>query len=73
MAIKKALRGISGGADLLHPKLNVSYVLAAIVAVAVLLMVWGGGKLVFAKGKSVVQGVMPESTGAGDLEAELGL
>ena len=58
MAIKKALRGISGGADLLHPKLSVGYILAAVVAVAVLLMVWGGGKYVFAKGKSVAQGLL---------------
>jgi len=73
MAIKKALRGVTGGADLLRPKLSLGYVVAAMVAVAVLLMVWGGGKYIFSKGKSVAQGLLPESTGSGDLEAELGL
>jgi len=73
MAIKRALRGVTGGADLLHPKLSLGYVVAAMVAVAVLFMVYGGGKYIFGKGKAVAQGLLPESTGMGDLEAELGL
>ena len=72
MAIKKALRGMTGGADLLKPKLNVGYVLAAIVSVAVLLMVWGGGKILFAKGKSVAEGLIPSAESV-DYKAKLGL
>ena len=67
------LKRSGGKVDLTKVDLSLKGMLLLVVAVALVIAAVGGGKLVFAKGKSVVQGVMPESTGAGDLEAELGL
>jgi hypothetical protein len=72
MAIKGALKGMTKGADLLHPKLNLGYVLAAIVAVAVLLGVWKGGGYLYGKVSKVTQGLVP-SADAPDWEAKLGI
>lgn len=72
MAIKGALKGMTKGADLLHPKLNLGYVLAAIVAVAVLLGVWKGGGYLYGKVSKVSQGLIPTAD-APDWEAKLGI
>lgn len=72
MAIKGALKGMTKGADLLHPKLNLGYVLAAIVAVAVLLGVWKGGGYLYGKVSKVTQGLIPTAD-APDWEAKLGI
>ena len=70
--IKGAVKGMAGGADLLHPKLSLGYVLAAIVAVAVLLGVWKGGGYLYGKVSKVTQGLVP-SADAPDWEAKLGI
>jgi len=70
--IKGALKGMTKGADLLHPKLNLGYVLAAIVAVAVLLGVWKGGGLLYSKVGKITQGLVPKAE-APDWEARLGI
>ena len=67
------LKRSGGKVDLTKVDLSVKGMLLLIVAFAVVLAAFGGGKYVLGKSKSVVQGVMPESTGSGDLEAELGL
>ena len=72
MAIKKALRGISGGADLLRPKLSLGYIVAAVVAVAVLLGVIAGGRYLYAKAGKIGQGLMPKAE-MPDWEAKLGI
>jgi len=72
MAIKKALRGMTGGADLLRPKLSLGYIVAAIVAVAVLLGVITGGKWLYAKAGKVAQGVIPQAENV-DYKARLGI
>jgi len=72
MAIKKALRSVTGGADLLHPKLSLGYVVAAIVAVAVLLGVWAGGKWLYAKSRKMTEGILPNAEKP-DLRGKLGL
>jgi len=64
----------SGGkVDLTKVDLSIKGILILVIAFAFVMAAFGGGKYVLGKGKSVVQGVMPESMGAGDLEAELGL
>ena len=72
MAIKKALKGMTGGADLLRPKLSLGYIVAAVVAVAVLLGVLAGGKWLYAKTGKVVQGVIPQAESI-DYKAKLGI
>ena len=67
------LKRSGGKVDLAKVDLSLKGLLLLIVAFAVILAAYGGGKYVLGKTKSVVQGVLPESTGAGDLEAELGL
>lgn len=72
MALKKALRGMTGGADLLRPKLSLGYILAAVVAVAVLILVVTGGKWLYAKSAKIGQGLIPKAD-MPDWEAKLGL
>lgn len=72
MALKKALRGMTKGADLLRPKLSLGYIVAAIVAVAVLLGVWAAGKWLYAKTSKVTQGLIPKAD-MPDWEAKLRL
>ena len=72
MSIKKSLRGMSGGANLLRPKLSLGYIVAAVVAVAVLLAVIAGGKWLYAKAGSVAQGVIPSAESV-DFKAKLGI
>jgi len=72
MALRKAVSGITKGADLLHPKLSLSYILAAIVAVSVLILVFTGGKWLYAKAAKVGQGLIPQAK-MPDFRAQLGI
>lgn len=67
------LKRSGGKVELTKVDLSVKGLLLLVIAFAVILAAFGGGKWLLGKSKSVVQGVLPESTGAGDLEAELGL
>lgn len=47
MVIKRSISNITKGADLLKPKPNLEYVIAAIVGVGVLMVVYKGGQMLF--------------------------
>ena len=72
MTLKKAIRGATGGADLLKPKLSLGYIVAASVAVAVLILVIGLGKWGYAKTRKLSEGLIP-SAAKPDLRGKLGL
>ena len=72
MSLRKAVGGMTKGADLLKPKLSVQYILAGIVAVAVLLLVLTGGKWLYAKGSGILQGLIPQAK-MPDFRAKLGI
>jgi hypothetical protein len=67
------LKRSAGKINMAKVDLSLKGVLMLVVAFAVLLGAFGGGKWLLGKGKAVVQGVVPQASGAGDLEAELGL
>jgi hypothetical protein len=67
------LKKSAGKIDMTKVDLSAKGVLILVVAFAVLLGAFGGGKWLLGKGKAVVQGVVPQATGTGDLEGELGL
>lgn len=67
------LKKSAGNVDMTKVDLSPKGLLILVVAFAVLLGAFGGGKWLLGKGKAVVQGVVPQASGAGDLEAELGL
>jgi len=67
------LKKSAGNVDMTKVDLSPKGLLVLVVAFAVLLGAFGGGKWLLGKGKAVVQGVVPQASGAGDLEAELGL
>ena len=70
--MKKYLGKLTGGADLLRPKLSVGYIIAAVVAVAVLLGVLAGGKWLYAKAGRISQGLIPSAENV-DYKARLGI
>jgi hypothetical protein len=70
--MKKYLSKVTGGADLLRPKLSIGYIVAAVVAVAVLLAVITGGKWLYAKAGRIAQGVIPSAENV-DYKAKLGI
>ena len=49
MVVKKTISSITRGADLLKPKPDLQYVMAAIVGVGVLMLVYKGGQILFDK------------------------
>jgi hypothetical protein len=49
MVVKRTISSITRGADLLKPKPDLQYVVAAIVGVGVLMLVYKGGQIVFDK------------------------
>jgi hypothetical protein len=59
MAIKKTISNLGGGADLLRPQMNLTYIAAATVGIVVLLFVWKMGGLIFAKGTGFVESRIP--------------
>ena len=67
------LKRSGGKVDLTKVDLSAKGLLLLVVAIALVIAAVGGGKWVHGKGKALVHGVLPESTGTGDLEAELGL
>jgi len=67
------LKKSAGKVDMTKVDLSAKGLLILVVAFAVLLGAFGGGKWMLGKTKAVVQGVVPQASGAGDLEAELGL
>lgn len=73
MALKKSLGKITGGANMMQPRLQLAWVIPAIFGVVAILIVIGAGKGVFAFGKKKVEGLIPGSANTPDLEAKLGL
>ena len=64
----------SGGkVDLTKVDLSLKGILFLVLALAVLIGAYAGGKWVLAKGKAVTQGILPDSTGTGDIERQLGI
>ena len=59
MVIKKTISSVTRGADLLKPKPNVEYVVAAIVGVTVLLLVYKGAQMAFDKFSMMGQSYNP--------------
>ena len=70
--MKKYLGKVTGGADLLRPKLSIGYIVAAVVAVAVLLGVIAGGKWLYARAGRLAQGLIPTAENV-DYKAKLGI
>ena len=56
----------------MRPKLSIGYIVAAVVAVAVLLGVITGGKWLYAKAGTLAQGVIPSAENI-DYKAKLGI
>lgn len=73
MALKKSLSKITSGADMMRPRLQLGWLIAATFGVVAVLIVIGAGKGVFAFGKRKVEGLIPGSANTADLEAKLGL
>jgi hypothetical protein len=49
MVVKRTISNITRGADLLKPKPDLQYVMAAVVGVGVLMLVYKGGQMLFDK------------------------
>jgi len=72
MTITKTLSSVTRGADITKPELSLQYVVAATVGVAVLMLAWRMGGLIFNKGSTLVQGHIP-GTATPDYRAALGI
>jgi len=72
MTVKKTLGGITRGADLLKPKPDLNYVIAAIVGVGVLMLVYKGGEILFDKFSMMGQSHNPYAPKP-DYKAALGI
>ena len=72
MAVKKTLSGITRGADLLKPKPDLDYIIAAIIGVGVLMLVYKGAEIVFDKFTMVGQSYNPYAPKR-DYKAALGI
>jgi hypothetical protein len=59
MVIKRTISGITKGADLLKPKPNLEYVVAAVVGVGVLMLVYKGGQILFDRFSAMGQSYNP--------------
>ena len=70
--MKKYLGKLSGGADLLRPKLSIGWVLMGVFSVVALLAVIAGGKWVYARAGRLAQGVIPSAESI-DYKAKLGI
>jgi hypothetical protein len=74
MGLKKTVGRLTGGADMMRPRLQVGWLLPAIFGVVAILIVIGAGKGVFNFGKKKVEGLMPSAqSNVSDLESQLGL
>ena len=72
MVVSKTLSNITRGADLLKPKPDLQYVIAAIVGVGVLMMVYKGGTMLFERFQMFGQSYNPYSPKP-DYKAALGI
>jgi len=72
MAISKTISNVTGGANLLSPQLNLTYIIAATVGIVVLLFVWKAGTTIYDKGSKAVQARVPGGE-TPDLAAALGI
>ena len=70
--MKKYLGKLSGGADLLRPKLSIGWVLMGVFSVVALLAVIAGGKWVYERAGRLAQGVIPSAENV-DYKARLGI
>jgi hypothetical protein len=72
MVVKKTISNISRGADLLKPKPDLQYVVAAIVGVVVLMVVYKGAQMGFDKFAMMGQSYNPYAPKP-DYKAALGI
>jgi len=72
MVVSKTLSNITRGADLLKPKPDLQYVIAAIVGVGVLMMVYKGGTMLFEQFQLMGQSYNPYAPKP-DYKAALGI
>ena len=70
--MKKYLSKVTGGANLLRPKLSPGYIVAAMVAVMVLLIVITGGKWLAERANRLAQSIIPSAPNI-DYKAKLGI
>jgi hypothetical protein len=47
MVVKKTISNITRGADLLKPKPDLQYIIAAVIGVTVIMMAYKGGQMLF--------------------------
>ena len=47
MVVKKTISNITRGADLLKPKPDIQYLIAAVIGVTVIMLAYKGGQMVF--------------------------
>ena len=47
MVVKKTISSITRGADLLKPKPDIQYIIAAVIGVTVMMLAYKGGQMVF--------------------------
>jgi hypothetical protein len=72
MVVKKTLSNITRGADLLKPKPDLQYIMAAVVGVGVLMLVYKGGIILFDKFSMMGQSYNPYAPKP-DYKAALGI
>jgi hypothetical protein len=72
MVVKKTLSNITRGADLMKPKPDLQYVIAAVVGVTVIMLAYKGGQMLFDKFSMVGQSYNPNAPKP-DYKAALGI
>jgi len=72
MVVKRTLSNITRGADLLKPKPDLQYVIAAVVGVGVLMLVYKGGQILFDRFSLMGQSYNPYAPKP-DYKAALGI
>ena len=72
MVVKKTLSNITRGADLLKPKPDLQYIVAAIIGVSVLMLAYKGGIILFDKFSMIGQSYNPYAPKP-DYKAALGI
>jgi hypothetical protein len=72
MVVKKTLSNITRGADLMKPKPDLQYVIAAVVGVTVIMLAYKGGQMLFDKFSMVGQSYNPYAPKP-DYKAALGI
>ena len=59
MVVKKTISNITRGADLLKPKPDLQYLIAAVIGVTVIMLAYKGGQMLFDKFSMVGQSYNP--------------